>query len=172
MMSPPSTEPVPIGPEKKKVYLFLPYCGFSSTKLQRQLKRMYSVVFPWIQLIVVFKPVRKLSLLSKLKSPIPTLSRSHLVYRVNCCDCDQFYVGMTCRRLEQRLSEHSSSTSNSALFQHASATGHRINFQVPEILASDSTKIRILVKETLRIQETRAFSHLNRNIGSFELQLW
>ena len=172
MMSPPVTEPVQFGPQKKKVFLFLPYCGVSSVKLQRQLKRMYSVVFPWISLIIVFKPVCKLSLLSKLKSPIPTMTKSHLVYKVNCCDCNEFYVGMTCRRLEQRLSEHSSGNCNSALFQHSAATGHSINFQVPEILAMDNTKIRILVKETLKIQETRAFNHLNRNTGSFELQLW
>ena len=100
------------------------------------------------------------------------MTKSHLVYKVNCCDCNEFYVGMTCRRLEQRLSEHSSGNCNSALFQHSAATGHSINFQVPEILAMDNTKIRILVKETLKIQETRAFNHLNRNTGSFELQLW
>ena len=94
------------------------------------------------------------------------------MYKVNCSDCDEYYVGMTCRRLEQRLCEHSSGNTNSALFQHASTTGHKINFQLPEILAMDTTKIRVLIKESLKIQETRAFNHLNRNIGSFELQLW
>ena len=159
------------GPEKKQVCLSLPYCGAKSDKLKRQLRRMFSVVFPWIDLVLVFKPCLKLNCLSKLKSQIPKLSRSRVVYRIKCQDCEEFYVGMTCRRLEQRVTEHTKD-SNSALFKHASSTGHNINFQDPDILDMDPLKLRLLVKETLSIQETRAFNSLNRNIGSFDLKLW
>ena len=74
--------------------------------------------------------------------------------------------------LEQRLSEHSSKDINSALFKHSATTGHTISFDEPEIIAKDNVKVRLLIKETLKIQETRAYIHLNRNISSFELKLW
>ena len=78
---------------------------------------------------------------------------------------------MTCRRLEDRLAEHASSDA-SALFRHSAETGHVIGFDSPEILSMDTIKCRLLVKETLKIQELHAIRSLNRNIGSFELKLW
>ena len=75
------------------------------------------------------------------------------------------------RRLEQRISEHASSES-SALYQHQAAAGHIVDFQNPEVLACDNIRTRLFVKETLKIQELRAFRSLNRNAGSFELKLW
>ena len=159
------------GPEKKQITICLPFCGLNSLKLRRQLKRMVSAVIPWANLRVIFKPTVKLGCLSKLKDRISKFSMSHLVYKVNCTECNEFYIGMTCRRLEDRLSEHSSSE-NSALFRHSSDTGHKIDFDSPEILAKDSFKTRLLIIETLKIQEYHAVKSLNRNTGSYELKLW
>ena len=72
------------------------------------------------------------------------------MYKVDCQHCHEFYVGMTCRRLEQRLSEHSKDL-NSALFKHGELTGHSVDFNNVDILDTDSIKIRILIKETLSI---------------------
>ena len=94
-----------------------------------------------------------------------------MVHKVNCNECQEFYIGMTCRRLKDRLSEHSSSDT-SALYTHSTSTGHNINFETPEILAMDAFKSRLLIKETLKIQELQAYRSLNRNVGSYELKLW
>ena len=83
----PSTSETLYGPEKKPVFLCLPYVGVTSEKFKRQLTRLVSSVAPWIKLQVVFKAAMKLSALSKLKSQIPLLSNSHVVYKVNCKDC-------------------------------------------------------------------------------------
>ena len=149
----------------------LPFCGLSSLKLRRQLKRMVSAVVPWADLQIIFKPSIKLGCLSKLKDCVPKLCVSHLVYKVNCKECSDFYIGMTCRRLKDRLAEHSSSE-NSAIFKHSSDTGHVIDFDSPEILAKDRFKTRLLIKETLKIQEYHASKSLNRNTCSYELKLW
>ena len=149
----------------------MPFCGVNSIKIKRQLKRMFSAVAPWIELFIVFKPSLKFNVLSKLKDVLPVCSRSHVVYKINCTECQDFYIGMTCRRLKDRLSEHMTSDA-SALHQHSSSTGHEINFAQPEILARDSFKTRLLIKETLKIQEFRAYKSLNRNVGSYELNLW
>ena len=139
--------------------------------IKRQLLHLTSSVAPWIKLQVVFKAAMKLSVLSKLKSQIPLLSNSHFVYKVNCKDCKEFYVGMTCRRLQQRMKEHSESDT-SALYRHCSACGHMAGFDSPEVLARDNNKFRLYIKEAILIRDLKAYITLNGNSGSTELKLW
>ena len=105
------------GPEKKEAFITLPYCGLSSVKIKRQLYRMIGTIAPWIKLTVIFKPAKTLKTLCRLKSPIPIPSRSNVVYKVNCSECPDFYIGKTIRKLQQRLNEHSKDE-NSALARH------------------------------------------------------
>ena len=159
------------GPEKKTAFLCLPYCGTNSIKVKRQLLRLLSAVAPWIQPRIVFKPVLKLSTLCKLKCPFPLLVNSNLVYKVQCKDCEAFYIGKTIRRLQQRLKEHSEEES-SAIYRHANELKHSIDFDSPAILAKDSNRNKLLVKEALLISEHKAYKSLNGNVGSTELYLW
>ena len=99
------------------------------------------------------------------------LSNSNVVYQVNCSECREFYVGPAKRRLQQSMKKHVSSDS-SALMKHHVETGHRKDYDLPEVLASDMCKTRLFVKETLKIQELKAFRSLTGNQGSFELRLW
>ena len=99
------------------------------------------------------------------------LALSNVVYKVVCSECDSFYVGMTIRRLEQRMSEHSSNK-DGPLLKHTATSGHSINFTDPKILATDSFKTRLYIKETLKIIDLCAFKSLNGNAGSFELKLF
>ena len=158
------------GPDKKLVILCLPYAGLICDKIKRQLTRLVSSAAPWIKLQVVFKASVKLSILTKVKSQIPLLSNSHVVYKVNCLDCNEFYVGMTCRRLQQRMKEHSESDT-SALYRHCSTCGHMAKFNFPEILAKDGNKSRLYIKEALLIRDLKAYMTLNGNTGSTELIL-
>ena len=161
---------VVFGPEKKCVVLSLPYTGDVCNKMRRQLTRLVESVAPWVKLRIVFKPVLKLSVLSKLKYPFTLLSNSHVVYKVNCQDCNDFYVGMTCRRLIQRMKEHSE-TDISALYRHCVECGHTVDYDHPEILARDNEKSRLYTKEALLIRDLRAYTTLNGNTGSTELKL-
>ena len=99
------------------------------------------------------------------------LAKSVLLCKVNCEDCTEFYIGLTTRRLEQRMKEHST-TQNSALMQHSLDTGHRLKYDSPEVLATDCFRTRLYIKETLKIQELKAFKSLTGNQGSFDLKLW
>ena len=169
-----SNSPVPLatyGPEKRKSFLTLPYCGKNSLKIKRQLLGMYSTVLPNVDLKIIFKPVWKLQCLSKLKSGIPLLSRSKVVYKISCNNCNEFYVGLTTRRLEQRISEHIKNDA-SALYKHAVETGHDIAFSRPEILTSDDIELRLQVKETLMIRDLYAYRSLNNMKSSVVLTLW
>ena len=146
----PQVKETVFGPEKKPVMLCLPYCGTDSLKLKRQLIRTFSAVAPWINLRIIFKPVFKLGCLSRLKSQLPTLSMSKVVYKVSCHDCDEFYIGKTIRRLEQRMHEHSKDN-NSALFEHELSTGHHIEYKSSIVLATDNFQTRLNIKESIKI---------------------
>jgi hypothetical protein len=166
-----SNNTVVYGPERKPVFVCLPYCGNNSLLLKRQLHRMFSVVAPAVSLKLVFKPVDKLNKLSKLKCRIPVLSKSNVVYRVNCNDCSEFYIGKTIRNLNVRLKEHATNE-YSALYKHHVETSHNIDYDHPVVMANDSKEYRLLIKESLIIRDVAAESSLNRNVGSTDLKLW
>ena len=106
-----------------------------------------------------------------MKSHICNLKRIHVVYQVNCSVCKDFYVGLTTRQVSQRMKEHSSSNT-SALYRHTIETKHSVDVNSPKILAFDSNKSRLFVKESLLIRETGAYKSLNGNVGSVDLRLW
>ena len=57
-------------------------------------------------------------------------------------------------------------------YKHSSDADHEINYDNPKVLASDTIKIRLQVKETLLIKDLAAYKSLNVNIDSFECKLW
>ena len=106
-----------------------------------------------------------------MKSPIPVLNKSNVIYQINCLECQEFYVGLTTRRLCKRLCEHKN-RNYSAIYKHSSYADHKINYDNPKVLASDNIKIRLQVKETLLIKELAASKSLNVNTDSFECKVW
>ena len=124
-----------------------------------------------MKLNIIFSASNKLSKLCKLKCKLPIAKQSNVIYKVACGKCTEFYIGKTNRRLQTRLNEHKKDV-NSALNEHSILTDHNIDYAGVKILAKDSHNYRLLIKETLKIQEEYAFSSLNRNVGSLKLKLW
>ena len=142
-----------------------------SLKLGRQLNRLMTKIAPGIDLNIVYKATNRLKAISKLKSPIPTLNKSNVIYQINCLGCQEFYIGLTTRRLCKRIYEHKK-RNYSAIYKHSSDADHEINYEHPKILASDNIKIRLQIKETLLIKDLAAYKYLNVNIDSFDCKLW
>ena len=71
------------GPELRKVFIQLHFCGINSIKLKRQLERVLKIVEPWTKFNIIFKPYCCLSKLSKLKSPEPVFIQSNVVYKID-----------------------------------------------------------------------------------------
>ena len=74
-------------------------------------------IAPWSKPNIVLKPSYRLSVISKLKSPVKTLNKCNIVNKINCLDCNDFYIGMTRRRLHKRLHKHKS-RQYCAVFKH------------------------------------------------------
>lgn len=93
-----------------------------------------------------FKPFIKLrNMLSKPKDPIPPDSRSGVVYRLQCRDCDAVYIGETGRKCCTRFKEHKrdvdhathATRSKTELVDHCWTTGHTFDFDNPKTLARE-----------------------------------
>ena len=109
---------VQFGPKLKDVYINLPFKGEQSSKIKKQLSRLFSRTTPWIKLNFLFHASNKRS---KLKSVLPIVKCSHLIYHISCSECDEFYIGLTNRCLKTRIYEHKTNE-NSALFKHSFLT--------------------------------------------------
>ena len=89
---------------------------------------------------VTFRPPPSLrNILSHPKDPTSLLDHSGVVYKICCSVCDACYIGQTGRTLTQRLKEHQRSVKNndtqsSALAEHSSQTGHRIDWDGVSVL--------------------------------------
>ena len=96
---------------------------------QKKLK----LILPRHGIRTVFKPPQKLGgLLSSFKDAIEPGYRQGAIYKINCSDCDQCYIGETKRWFETRKKEHMSDVKNSgnnatALSKHAVELGHSID---------------------------------------------
>ena len=100
--------------------------------------------------------------------PIVAFSKNATI--INCQDCNEFYIGLTTRRLHKRLNEHKKRT-YCALYKLAE-TGHVLDFVNPEIIGNDHIKLRLQGKEALQIYQYSANKSLNVIIDSFECKLW
>ena len=111
------------------------------------------------------------SLVQKLhfKDPQPQLLRSNVVYRLNC-SCGSFCIGQTRRHLVKRLDEHQTSLNSEVCNHLQSNPNHRVDFNNPQILNSSPDKSKLLILESLCIQQLKP--SLNLDSKSFPLRLF
>ena len=91
--------------KKKEVLIVLPFLGYHSKHLTKQLRSCINKFYG-------ISVQRQNSFSEHPKSFFPYKDklapsfRSKVVYRANCCDCNDFYIGKMKRRLRDRQTEH------------------------------------------------------------------
>ena len=153
--SPDDSDPTP-------VRICLPYFEHQSEALRR-------ILAPY-NIKVTFRPLTSLRrVLSHPKDPTPLLSQSGVVYRIGCLVCDACYIGQTSHTLIQRLKEHRRAVENrdcqsSALAEHSSLTGHRIDWDGITVLGRHTNLRQRCLLESWYIHQHRGHS-INREQG-------
>ena len=89
------------GPEKKKVYIRLPYIGDMSTKIKNVIRKGLPGKFN----LIMINKYTKLNQMFGFKDRQPKHLKHDLVYRIDC-SCGRRYIGETCRALKTRFDEH------------------------------------------------------------------
>ena len=150
-------------------YFVLPYIGKASERLQRKVKKEIS------QHDVVVKSAyrtNKVEQYLSLKSPIPPLLKTDLVYRFQCpCDKDVHYIGETERQFFRRILDHitcSTGKTPTAVYEHIvkcdSCASHKNIADCFSILRNCGRQ-NILAEEALCIKRHRP--SLNIQLGGF-----
>jgi len=91
------------------------------------------------------------------KDKLPVNYCSNAVYKVECQDCNQAYVGKTIRNISERMKEHSSSIrlkqpEKSALSKHCFELGHSARTETPAVLSTARNEAELLTKEAIYLQ--------------------
>ena len=171
---------VKFGPHKDRLYIGLPFLGKSTDGLRRSIKAICKQFIPNKDVIIYFKPGRRVANFFRLKDVTPLELRSCVVYEYTCAECHSSYIGQTSRHLRHRIAEHKGvshltdrvmkSQSHSSIRDHClHCNGADCSLRNFKILATGSTDLELLVKERLFINQRKPA--LNGNSGSFELLL-
>ena len=91
------------GPEKCPVYSRLPWLGSVSTRFEKQFKSAVKQCFFAVEPRVVYSTNELLTATNK--NVLPALQKSNVIYQLSC-HCDNWYVGSTFQRLQDRIKQH------------------------------------------------------------------
>ena len=124
----------------------LQYRGHDSDELAKRLKKSANVT-------TIFTLRKMKTALPSLKSKIPKMFCSNVVYEVICPGCQSSYVGQTTRHLTTRMREHSRPPSHVA--EHFALCQKQLNEDDVKIIDRSSNPAKLLTLEALHIARRR-----------------
>ena len=145
---------------KKIVYFSMPYYGYISHKIMKEILNIVDKKYPQVNFRMVFVNRFTIGSFFKHKERLSSDVCSCVVYRFKCEECNSSYIGSTIRHFRVRTHEHMSlsprsglpltSPNYSAIMEHSVQKGHRIqssNFKI----VNSCNKFNIRILETLHI---------------------
>ena len=176
------------GPKKDKevsnnppnvLSLFLPYLGLPSLSLKSKITKYVKENIPDYKLRVIFSSKRRLSNFFKFKDIIPSDLQSHLVYKIQCSDCNLCYIGLSERHFKVRAFDHlglSIYTNNpikgveTSMKTHWRNYNHHNSMDSISVIAREENSFHLRIKESLLIKRDKPV--LNNNVYSTPLYLF
>ncbi|XP_044760198.1 uncharacterized protein LOC123317657 [Coccinella septempunctata] len=132
----PTEEPATTDQNEPIKYVSLPLLPSLTRKLTNILKDVKNIK------IAKYNPLTVGRIFSHVKDRIPIMSKSDVVYRISCGNCNSVYIGQTSQCLKKRIAIHKSDAKlrpdRCALANHASSLGHKFKFDEAEILCLNS----------------------------------
>jgi len=117
---------------------------------------------------VVYTIPKKLNMFIKNgKDRLTPQQKTEIVYKINCKDCDQAYIGQTKRHLETRIKEHRNNIKNpqgnySVITEHRLSCYHDFEWEKPEILHMEKNRRKREIAEMFFIKK---FKKSNKSIN-------
>ena len=150
---------------RKTVYLELPYVGYQSKQMIREVKRLAEKFFPQINPIFYSRNSNKLGrIFRKDLTQTDVFMESCVIYKYNCDCCQQSYIGSTMLQMFIRVHKHKGTSFRtnrhlakpelSAIRSHCTSNDHPLksaNFSVID----KCNKLDIRVLESLYIHRTK-----------------
>lgn len=154
-----------------KKYISIPYMNKFSESIANKMKKF--------DLNVAFKTNNFTGqFFSKVKDKIDTLDQTHIVYQINCNECDAKYIGQTKQKFGKRLNQHKNSIKNTdktgssnhtALCEHTIKTKHTFDFHNPKILKKECHYQKRLVNEMIEIKRQKDAINFRTDIQNLSM---
>jgi len=139
--------------------LVIPFMREVSSDIKRSVKNLVDVIYT--------VPKKLNTIIKKGKDKLNVNQNTEVVYKINCKDCDQAYIGQTKRHIETRIKEHRSNIRN-AYGNQSVVTNHRLQFNHdfewdrPEILHKEKNRKKREIAEMFFIKK---FKKSNNSIN-------
>jgi len=117
--------------------------------------------------IVAYRCLNKLSRFIKVQKDVDHLSsKSNVIYKIKCNDCDATYVGQTKRQLRTRIREHKNNvkqdrSKHSVISEHITKFRHSFNWDNVKVLDIESKYYKRITSEMIHIKEQSVGLNLN-----------
>ena len=165
---------------KRELICTLPYLGKASLDLRTKLRRTIERKLPFSKSKIIFRSKYRLNTLFHFKDPLEKKIHPRIIYRCRCSNCNVTYYGKTCRHFYNRAAELMGisnltgkcpkNVKQSAISGHLLECDYTINFDNVDVLAAESNKFKLLLRESVLIKRDKPI--LNRTIKSFPLELF
>ena len=164
---------------RKEVLMVMPYLGFMSMSLKRDILKLVRKFYPTVDIKLVFKRGTRISNLFRFKDTFPLKCKSGVVYYIECCKCGQSaaYIGKTKNTLFERFygsnGHLNPKTQKSALIDHVMGSGDpecSFDFDSIKLLDSASADYRLRIIESVYLKFDK--QSLNTQEYSYPLKLF
>jgi len=144
---------------KCKTFLTIPFVKNVSDDIKRIVKNSVDVIYTI--------PKKLDLLIKKGKDRLKPQQSTEIVYKINCKNCDQVYIGQTKRHLETRMKEHKNNIRNpsgnySVVTEHRLSCNHDFEWDRPDILHKEKNRRKREIAEMLFIKK---FKKSNNSIN-------
>ena len=165
---------------KRELISVLPYLGEPSLDLRTRLRWTIKRNLTFCKLKIIFRSTCRLNTLFRFKDSLEKKIHSGIIYRYTCSNCKVIYYRKTFHHFYNRVAEHMGISNltgkrlknimQSAISDHLLQCNCTINFDDFDILAAESNKFKLLLRESLLIKRDKSI--LNRTIKLFPLELF
>lgn len=102
------------------------------------------------------------------KDRIAKLEQINVGCKINCDDCDTYYIGHTKRQLKTRINEHNNDVKKhesnfSVVSKHRTQLNYKFNFMSPEILYKEKNRKKREIAEMFFIKKFRNNINLQKD---------
>ena len=145
----------------------LQYRGFTTEQFVKRLKESGAP----IQVVLTVQKIK--SALPSLKSTVPKMLKSNVVYQIKCPRCNACYVGKTSRHLTERIREHKSK-SNGPVRKHLMKCGvdkDEVDENTSILATALENAFQLSILEALFIRELKPSMNTKDEFRDYELVL-
>ena len=154
--------------DNNRINIVLSYLGHESFIFSRQLMRTFRK-HP-LNSRIIFKKDRTIGDNFREKIKGNNTKKIGVIYKIECSNCDNFYIGQTCKNVNERMKQHQENLKKKNLLmnkivEHMKTHQHQQKFDKPTILEYEKNKRRREIKETLltRRNSCWAFNEISLN---------